>query len=83
MIEIYTDGACRDNQSSSNRGGWGFVITDNASGKTRHGWGHEINTTNNRMEMKAAIQALEAIRNRPRSDVTLYSDSNLLIKGIN
>jgi ribonuclease HI len=83
MISIYTDGACRNNQCTINKGGWGLVLTDTNTGKVRHCWGHEANTTNNRMEMTAAIKALEAIRNRPRSEVTLYSDSNLLIKGMN
>ena len=67
MIEIYTDGACRGNQNAINKGGWGFVLTDKATGKTRHCWGHEVNTTNNRMEMMAALRALHAIRNRPQS----------------
>ncbi|MCT7655418.1 ribonuclease HI [Oceanimonas sp. NS1] len=82
MIEIYTDGACRGNQHSNNSGGWGYVIKDTDTGKARHAWGHERNTTNNRMEMTAAIKALHVIRNRSRSVVTLHSDSNLLIKGM-
>lgn len=82
MIEIYTDGACRGNQNVNNSGGWGFVIKDSSTGKERHTWGHALNTTNNRMEMTAAIKALSVIRKRPRSEVTLYSDSNLLIKGM-
>ncbi|MEH6652331.1 MAG: ribonuclease HI [Motiliproteus sp.] len=83
MIEIYTDGACRNNQQAINQGGWGLVLTDMYTGKIRHCWGHQADTTNNRMEMTAAIKALEAIRNRPRSEVTIYSDSNLLIQGMN
>ncbi|MET0118950.1 MAG: ribonuclease HI [Sedimenticola sp.] len=82
MIDIYTDGACRGNQHAFNMGGWGYVITDKVSGRSRHCWGHEQNTTNNRMEMTATIKALHAIRNRPKSDVTVYSDSNLIIKGM-
>ncbi|UTW04513.1 ribonuclease HI [Amphritea atlantica] len=82
MINIYTDGACRGNQNTFNMGGWGFVLTDKATGKARHCWGHEANTTNNRMEMTAAIKALHAIRNRSRSEVTVYSDSNLMVKGM-
>ncbi len=82
MIEIYTDGACRGNQHSTNMGGWGYVIENRATGKKRHCWGHEANTTNNRMEMMAAIKGLTAIRNGSRTDVTIYSDSNLVIKGM-
>lgn len=83
MITIYTDGACRGNQHSFNNGGWGIVITDTVTGKVRHSWGHKANTTNNRMEMLAAIKALYVLRNRPRSDVCIYSDSNLVVKGMN
>lgn len=83
MIEIYTDGACRGNQHANNSGGWGVVIKDTSNGKARNAWGHRRDTTNNRMEMTAAIKALEFISARPRSEVTIYSDSNLLIKGMN
>ena len=83
MLEIYTDGACRGNQSANNKGGWGFILTDTTTGKVRHRWGHEADTTNNRMEMTAAIRALYAIRNRERTEVTIYSDSNLMVKGMN
>jgi len=83
MIKIHTDGACRGNQYTTNQGGWGFAITDTTANKIRHAWGHETNTTSNRMVMTAAISALHAIRNRPPSSVTLFSDSQLMIKGMN
>lgn len=83
MITIYTDGACRGNQHKNNKGGWGCVLKDEDTGKVRHYWGHEVNTTNNRMEMTAVLQALRAIKNRSTSDVVIHSDSSLIIKGMN
>ena len=54
MIKIYTDGACSGNPGP---GGWGYVIIEN--GKLHSGNGSESQTTNNRMELTAAIKALE------------------------
>ena len=71
-IEIYTDGACKGNPGE---GGWAAVVLD-ASGK-RVLSGREDRTTNNRMEMLAAIKGLEAIPER--SKVTLHSDSQYLV----
>ncbi len=82
MLIIYTDGACKGNQNVNNLGGWGFVIQDLESLKERHCCGHVINTTNNRMEMTAIIKALSAIKSRPHSKVTLYTDSELIVKGM-
>lgn len=83
MITIYTDGACRRNQHANNKGGWGCVLTDESTNKVKHYWGHQANTTNSRMEMMAVIKALHAISNRPCSEVTIYSDSNFVIRGMN
>jgi len=74
-VEIYTDGACRGNPGP---GGWGAVLRANGHEKQLHGG--ERNTTNNRMELTAAIIALEALK-RPCS-VTLYTDSQYLHQGI-
>jgi len=74
-VEIYTDGACRGNPGP---GGWGAVLR--ANGHEKHLHGGERNTTNNRMELTAAIIALEALK-RPCS-VTLYTDSQYLRQGI-
>jgi len=74
-VVIYTDGACRGNPGP---GGWGAVL--NYKGVTKELCGGEAETTNNRMELMAAIQALEAL-NRP-SAVWLYSDSSYVLKGI-
>jgi len=74
-VEIYTDGACRGNPGS---GGWGVWFKRGDTEKELYGG--ELETTNNRMELMAAIQALEAL-NQPYS-VTLYSDSKYVLQGI-
>jgi len=75
MVEIFTDGACSGNPGP---GGWGAILR--YRGAEREINGGEAATTNNRMEMMAAIQALEALR-RP-SRVVLYTDSKYLSDGI-
>ena len=74
-MEIYTDGACRGNPGP---GGWGVLLRFND--KEKELWGGEAGTTNNRMELMAAIRALEALK-RP-SRVKLYTDSLYVMKGI-
>jgi ribonuclease HI len=74
-VVIYTDGACSGNPG---RGGWGVVLRWNDVEKELHGG--DPQTTNNRMELMAAIQALEAL-NRP-SSVQLHTDSKYLLDGI-
>jgi ribonuclease HI len=74
-VVIYTDGACSGNPGP---GGWGVVLRWNGTQKELHGG--EPQTTNNRMELMAAIQALEAL-NRP-SRVQLHTDSTYLLNGI-
>lgn len=75
MVEIFTDGACRGNPGP---GGWGALLRYNGHEKTL--LGGEAHTTNNRMEMMAAIQALESLK-RP-CQVKLSTDSQYLKKGI-
>ncbi len=75
-VEIYTDGACRGNPGP---GGWGALLIAGKRRKTMHGGDPE--TTNNRMELTAAIEALNAL-NGPRS-VRLYTDSKYVMHGIN
>lgn len=75
QVEIYTDGACKGNPGP---GGWGAVIRMGAHEKELSG--HEPDTTNNRMEMLAAIRALQALT-RPCA-VILTSDSVYLRDGI-
>ena len=74
-IEIYTDGACRGNPGP---GGWGVLLIAGEHRKTLHGG--EPETTNNRMELTAAIEALNALRSHSR--VTLYTDSKYVMDGI-
>ena len=71
-IEIYTDGACSGNPGP---GGWGVVLLYQGNKKELSGYQPE--TTNNRMELFAAIQGLAALREP--CEVTLYSDSSYLI----
>ena len=76
---VYTDGACTGNPGP---GGWGVVVyyTDNS---VREFGGNEKQTTNNRMEMQAAIAALSFLtENQPKEPITLYTDSEYLIKGV-
>ena len=74
-VEIYTDGACRGNPGP---GGWGVLLR--ANGKERELCGGELHTTNNRMELMAAIEALTAL-SRP-CEVALYTDSEYVRRGI-
>jgi ribonuclease HI len=74
-VVIYTDGACSGNPGP---GGWGAILM---WGKTRKEMsGGEAETTNNRMELMAAIAALEALKRA--SHVELYTDSNYVKQGI-
>ena len=74
-VEIYTDGACRGNPGP---GGWAALLL--SSGQDRVVQGAESRTTNNRMELTAAVRALEALTRPCR--VTLYTDSEYVKKGI-
>ena len=74
-VEIYTDGACRGNPGP---GGWGALLRYGDIDKQLYGGEHL--TTNNRMELKAVIEALSAL-SKP-CKVTLTSDSTYVLKGI-
>ena len=74
-VQIYTDGACRGNPG---RGGWAAILVFGAH--ERELSGGERETTNNRMELLAAIRGLSALKERCR--VTLYSDSRYLVDAI-
>jgi ribonuclease HI len=74
-VEVFTDGACRGNPGP---GGWGAVLRFN--GRERELYGGERETTNNRMELTAAIQALEALKRRCKVRIT--TDSTYVQKGI-
>ena len=74
-VEIFTDGACRGNPGP---GGWGALLR--SAGHEKELFGAEPQTTNNRMELMAAIRALETLK-RPCT-VTLHTDSQYLRQGI-
>jgi ribonuclease HI len=73
---IYTDGACKN--KTCHTGGWGFVIYGNTT--IEQWWGYQYNTTNQRMELLAALKALQYIE-KP-SIIVLFTDSKYLIKCI-
>ena len=74
-IEIFTDGACKGNPGP---GGWGAILRRGGTEKEMSGSAAE--TTNNRMEMTAVIEALNALK-RP-CEVDLYTDSRYVVDGI-
>jgi ribonuclease HI len=74
-IELFTDGACRGNPGP---GGWGALLI--FAGRERELYGAERNTTNNRMELRAAIEGLAALSEGCK--VTLVTDSTYVMKGI-
>ena len=75
-VVIYTDGACKGNPGE---GGWGAILefTD----ETNKIYGYQENTTNNRMEIVAAIEAIKLVKEE--SDIVIYTDSKYLMNGIN
>ena len=75
-IELYTDGACRGNPGN---GGWGAILV--YQGKEKELSGGEEVTTNNRMELMAAIAGMEALKEP--CQITLTSDSKYLTDAIN
>jgi ribonuclease HI len=75
MVEIYTDGACKGNPGV---GGWGAILR--FGGKEKELFGGEPNTTNNRMEMTAVIEALRALSRS--CDAIVFTDSSYVQKGI-
>jgi ribonuclease HI len=74
-VQIFTDGACRGNPG---QGGWGVLLRYGSTEKERYGYVAE--TTNNQMELMAAIEALEALKQPCK--VTLTTDSKYVIQGI-
>ena len=76
QVTIYTDGACSKNPGP---GGWGAVLIYREH--RREMSGYECQTTNNRMELTAAIEALSALKEP--CDVSLYTDSSYLSKAFN
>lgn len=77
-LEIYTDGSSLGNPGP---GGWGTVVVGNNKIIKELGGG-EKNTTNNRMELQAAIEALKYIIKEEVSEVTIYADSAYVLNGV-
>jgi len=76
IVNIYTDGACSGNQNENNIGGWGCVLEYN--GVEKELCGGEINTTNNRMELTALIEALSLLKEKGLK-LNIFSDSSYVI----
>jgi ribonuclease HI len=76
MIKIYTDGACKGNPGI---GGWGALLVHNE--QSIEIFDGELETTNNRMELKAVIEALNHVTSM-NDDVQIYTDSSYVQKGI-
>jgi ribonuclease HI len=74
-VELYTDGACKGNPGP---GGWGVLLR--FKGKEKQIYGAEAHTTNNRMELMAAIKGLEELKRG--CDVQLYTDSQYVRQGM-
>lgn len=78
-LEIYCDGGCRGNQAEKNVGGWGAYLVWGSH--TKELFGGEANTTNNKMELTAAIEGLRAVKNK-NVPVDVYVDSAYVLNGI-
>lgn len=76
ILKIYTDGGCSNNQGSENVGGWGAILQFGDAKKELHGG--EKNTTNNRMELTAVIEAFKALK-KDGQTVQIFSDSSYVM----
>ncbi len=77
FVQLFTDGACSGNPGP---GGWAFILKHPSTGKSRSDSGAERLTTNNRMELTAALKGLESLKRRCR--VELVTDSQYVGKGL-
>ena len=75
MIEVYTDGSCLGNPGT---GGWAFQVFN--EGTIINHFGYQLDTTNNQMELTAAIKALEFLQKE--SEIILFTDSTYVRNGI-
>ncbi|TKX31539.1 ribonuclease HI [Campylobacter estrildidarum] len=75
-VEIYTDGSCLNNPGF---GGWAYIVRYKEHQK--EGFGSEKNTTNNRMELMAIVEALKILKEPCK--IKLFTDSNLMVQSIN
>lgn len=78
-VQLYCDGGCRGNHERINIGGWGAYMT--FMDRSKEIYGGERNTTNNKMELTAAIEGLRAIKNKAIG-VDVYFDSAYVYNGI-
>jgi ribonuclease HI len=76
-VQLFTDGACSGNPGP---GGWAYILRHPASGKSREASGAEGATTNNRMELRAVIEGLRALK--APSIVAITSDSKYVLQGL-
>lgn len=76
VVQLFTDGACSGNPGP---GGWAYILKHPSTGKTVEASGGESGTTNNRMELQALIEGLQALK-RP-SEVEVVTDSEYVAKG--
>lgn len=76
-VELFTDGACSGNPGP---GGWAYLLRDLGTGKELRSSGGEARTTNNRMELRAVIEGLRALKQPCR--VELHADSQYVLKGL-
>ena len=76
ILRIYTDGGCSGNQSDQNFGGWGAILEYGEHRKELHGG--DVNTTNNRMELTAVIEAFKALKG-PGYTIEVFSDSSYVM----
>jgi len=83
MMTVFTDGSCNHNQRGvSNTGGYAYVVLNESGTKIREYVGKATNTTNNRMELSAAIQALKDLKNI-KEEIIINSDSQYVVNAIN
>jgi len=79
MIKIYTDGS---STGKVGPGGWAFIVTENKDVKYIKS-GFADDTTNNKMELTAILEALKFVRDRLPTQVLIYSDSQYCVRGVN
>lgn len=79
MIKIWTDGSCKNNGKKETRGGWSAILVNEDNNEYVIQYGYEENTTNNRMELLAAAEALDYVKEHFKNEeVILFTDSAYL-----
>jgi ribonuclease HI len=80
-VTIYTDGACASNGTAHARGGWAAILVDDDTGQAKELFGGERPASNQKMEIRAVLEGLNALK-RPCA-VTVFSDSAYVINCMN